>query len=353
MCSNRRRRVPLRATLLVLLSPLGAAEAQDAVSDLPLFTDQTPLEIRITAPIRQLTRDGEDRPEHAAVVEFVDTSGQRVQLDVDIRIRGKSRLVVCDFPPLRIDFPRAAVAGTVFADQNQLKLVTLCSRTATHRDYLAQEYQIYRLFNELTNRSFRVRWAMVEYVDTDARRPESFTEPAFFIEADWELAARNGLQLVELPSLRMASLDPQHTALLALFHYMIGMTDWEAVLGPPGESCCHNGKVIGSESGANYVVPYDFDQAGLINTEYAVPAEQLRIRSVAQRVYRGFCVHSPELEAAIDLLNENHEAMIRVLDDEPAGNRARVKSLAYLEESFELINDSRKREDDIVRRCRD
>lgn len=56
-------------------------------------------------------------------------------------------------------------------------------------------------------------------------------------------------------------------------------------------------------------MPYDFDQAGIINTRYAMPAPQLGIKSVTQRLYRGRCIHNEQLDGVIDLFNERREGL--------------------------------------------
>ncbi len=52
------------------------------------------------------------------------------------------------------------------------------------------------------------------------------------------------------------------------------------------------------------VIPYDFDQSGVINIPYAEPNRALRIGSVRQRLYRGLCAMNDELEWVIQRLNE-------------------------------------------------
>ena len=328
--------------------------AQEGAAAFPLFLDQTPLKLRITGPFRQLERDDPDeRPEHDTVLEIEGADGETTSLDVEIRVRGKSRADLCDFPPLRLDFSRPAVEGTVFAGQNQLKLVTLCKGSNTYRTYLAQEYLIYRFFNVLTDRSFRVRWAEIEYVYTDSRRPQTELAPAFLIEADWEAAERHGLPVVETESISADNLAADHTALLVLFQYMVGNTDFSMLAPAPDEDdCCHNSKVIGREGSDLVILPYDFDQAGLINTEYSIPSEVLRIDRVTQRLYRGFCKHDRELAAAIDRVNSDRPQLEAELDAEFIPDRARDRALRFLERSYEMINDSERFADAVSRDCR-
>ena len=331
------------------LTPEVSADDERAIS---LFADDTPLELTIEGPFRQLSRDGRERPERSSLVRYIDEQGEEVTLDVDVRIRGNSRLEICAFPPLRLDFPRSQLEGTVFAGQNQLKLVTLCRQQDTYRDYLVQEYQIYLAFNALTDRSFRVRRATVQYVETEGRRPRSFTEEAFLIEEDWEVAERHGMEVLEVGSLEPADLNPRHTTLLAVFNFMIGNTDWSAIRAVPGEDCCHNGAVLHDEDEGTFVIPYDFDQAGVINTSYAEPNPVLRINSVLRRLYRGLCSMNGELELVVDRFNEQRAVIEGVFDAERVRERQRNRALDYLRGFYEIINDAEQFNEDIVEACR-
>ena len=285
-------------------------------------------------------------------MRYREAQGQEVVLDVEIRIRGNTRVELCSSPPLRLNFRRSQVSGTVFAGQNHLKLVTQCKKQDSYRDYLAQEYQIYRAFNALTDRSFQVRRVSVEYLDTEARRPTSFTEPAFLIEEDWEVAERNDMQVLEVESLEISDLDPRHTALLAVFQFMIGNTDWSSIRAAEGEDCCHNGKVINRPDMGAIVIPYDFDQSGVINIPYAQPNPDLRIGSVRQRLYRGLCAMNNELEWVIQRLNEQRVEVEGAFDSERVSKRRRDWASDYLRDSYEIINDPEQRNEEIVEACR-
>ncbi len=342
-------RILLTAVAAVTLS----AQAQDEGAARPLFASDTPLVVTIEAPLRQLARSNSQRPARSGTVRYLGSDGKEVALDVDLRVRGNSRLEICDFPPLRLDFKRKQVAGTLFAGQNRLKLVTLCQRRDNFRDYLALEYDVYRLLNALTDVSFRVRWLTVDYVSTDAQRAgERFTEPAFLIEEDEEVAERHGLEVVEVDRIALDAVDAAHTALMSLFEFMIGNTDWAATQGPPGEPCCHNGKLIGGNGRGALFLPYDFDQSGLIDTSYAAPNQALPIRTVRNRLYRGYCVVNSELENARALINERRAAMESVLQDSKASESARMKAQDFLADSFAIINDPRRYERTILDNCR-
>ena len=208
------------------------------------------------------------------------------------------------------------------------------------------------MFNLLTDRSFRVRWANVEYLDTSARKPEPRMAPAFLIEADWEVAERLDLDQIETERVELGTHDPAHTALLTVFQYLIGNTDWSLFDGSPGEDCCHNGKAVGNPEGPVYVIPYDFDNAGLINAEYAVPSEILSIRRVTTRLYRGLCRLNAEVGVALDELGRQQDRLIAIFDSDVIDENARERAVRFIEGSFEVINDPDERQAEIYERCR-
>ena len=347
------RRFALLATLPLALA-VQLSFAQEPTVVRPLFGGDSPLELVIEGPFRQLTRDRHEKPELDGILRYTDAEGEEIVLDVGLSPRGNSRLDICSFPPFWLNLRRGQLPGTVFAGQNRIKLVTLCRESNSYRDYLAQEYQIYRAYNALTEHSFRVRWLTIEYVETEGRRPSSTTAGAFLIEEDWEAGERAGMEAVKVDSLRFAQLDSAGAALLYLFQYMIGSTDWSPIAGPPGENCCHNTKLIGPEDSdaGRIVLPYDFDQVGLINATYARPAASVPIRSVTQRYYRGYCVLNDDLAAAIQLLNERRSDVEAAFASLEVRERSRSRALTYLDDSYERINDPRSFEREILDRCR-
>jgi hypothetical protein len=200
-----------------------------------------------------------------------------------------------------------------------------------------------------------VRWASVEYVVTDSRRAETITEPAFFVEEDWEVAQRHGLEALALEEVPLADLDMRHGALLALFQYMIGNTDWSAITAAPDEDCCHNGKPIGAEGSAIIVLPYDFDHAGLVGADYAQPRSHLPITSVRQRLYRGYCATNSGLGWAVEQFNDKRSAIEAIFDSshELIDERTRRRTSDYLADFYDVINDSEQLQEKIVAQCRD
>lgn len=316
----------------------------------PLFDADEPLEITIEFPLRDLMRQAADRPVVDGLASYTNASGEVSSLAVKISTRGRSRLAVCRFPPLALSVKKKAAEGTIFEGQKSLKIVTHCRSSPVYRGYLVQEYGIYRAFNVLTETSFRVRLLNVTY--RDSANPEfEIAEQAFFIESIGDVASRNGMQRKRVSGTAIAQLDAAYAALSAMFQFMIGNTDWSVRRSPAGSDCCHNGRVLGlaGEDSGWKVIPYDFDQAGLVNAEYAAPAEQLRLRSVRQRLWRGRCSHNAELDAVVALFNDRRAAIESALVAAEA--RQAKAALKYVDGFYNLINDPKKRQKNIDQRC--
>jgi hypothetical protein len=320
--------------------------------ELPLFASDEIIDIVFEAPMDTIVSEAEDRPEVEGIMRYTEADGRIVTLNLKMTTRGKSRLRYCRFPPLKIDLKKSETADTLFTGQNKLKVVTRCRDGDKFERYLLQEFSIYGAFNVLADRSFRVRMLNVTYVDTSGKR-EVETHTSYFIETDQEVAARYGMEQLQVNNIQFSKLDPAHASKLSLFQYLIGNTDWSMVAGPAGAGCCHNNKLIvtpGSDSGW-IMLPYDFDQAGLINTSYSEPSEMLGIRSVRQRVFRGRCSNIDQLDDTIVIFNERRAAIEAALLPDGLVDKPRKTAVKYIDEFYEVINDPKQRQKRIIDKC--
>ena len=107
-------------------------------------------------------------------------------------------------------------ATSPFAGQSKLKLVTHCGSSPGAQQYELLEYAAYRMLNQLTPRSFRVRLANIDYRDGNGR--PMITRYGFFIEDLKDVARRNGTKPSHGPERIPANfLNPTDAARYALF----------------------------------------------------------------------------------------------------------------------------------------
>ena len=336
--------------LIAFLQATSAGCPLDA--DQPLFECDQVLELELELPLRTLKRQAEDRPELDAKVRYADATGQPVEFDAKVTTRGHSRLEMCSFPPLSLLMKKGDVKNTLFAGQKKLKIVMPCQRGGRYLEYLRQEYGIYKAYEVVAEPAFRVR--MLNITFRDSEQDDSEESVAFFIESINEVADRSELERVKLNRVDPARLDAQNSSIYELFQFMIANTDWSKSKGPGEEDCCHNGKVLAPPESENgwFVLPYDFDQSGIINTEYAVPSDNLSLRSVRQRLFRGRCEFIGEMDKTIALFNERRSEIEAALSAGGVTDRTDHSQRKFVDGFYKIVNDEKKRRKQIDDKCR-
>ena len=322
-----------------------AAEAEAA----PLFASHDALAMTLRTDISWIRDERSDSVEVDGTLTYTGRDGVEVTLDVKVRARGDFRRDKrnCNFPPLRLNLAGEQVEGTLFEGQDKLKLVTPCqdSRDA-FQQYILQEYLVYRIYQLLTPVSFRVRLVTITYEDPNGGY-DTRTKTGFLIEADEQLAARNRGLVEEVTQFHPAAMEPEQDALVSMFQYMIGNTDYS---GP----FFHNAILVRGEGGEHLLVAYDFDWSGVVDARYAVPDGRLPIEDVRQRIYRGFCRPSVDTAALVKRFNDQREAVWALYEGMPGLDEGvKKKSLAYYEDFYEILNDPRRYDRDVTRACQE
>jgi hypothetical protein len=352
-----------------LAGVFGLADAQErevptpeeiqAAESAPLFSSHELLELTLEADfhtIRREDRNDEDSEERPAVMRWQGADGTTETQEIQIQTRGNFRLARrnCDFPPLRLNVKKEPTTGTLFEGQDKLKLVVACKLGQDYwEQYVLAEYLVYRMLNLFTPLSFRVRLARVTYIDTSGE-DETFTKYAFLIEDDDVMATRNGSWKIDWETER--SLPPilqerDQAILVDVFQYMIGNTDWSGVR-------MHNMALLQRPPATYITVPFDFDVSGIVNTRYAEPDHTLPIRSVRERLFRGFCPEQvnrqPEdYEAVYEQFREKQEELYDLWRSQEGLEEDRIEdTLEYLEDFFEILADPRRIRTQMLNHCR-
>lgn len=309
-----------------------------------MFTDEEVLQLKLVVDYQKLLKDrGDERTYHMGNLSYTDAKGATVTLPLKVMVRGNRRRDprVCRFPPLMLNFIRKEMPeGTIFAGQNKIKLVTHCIGD----EYVLREYLVYKVYNLLTEQSYRVRLCLVTYADLMGKR-KTEQRYAFMIEDDKDMASRSGAKLLPKERIvRMERADQRVMARLALFQYMMGNTDWSVPFR-------HNIDLIATDSLAPPIpVPFDFDYAGMVAAPYATPPPELGIKSVRQRLYRSYSFPENIHRETINAFN-SHRTPIYALyrQCEPLSKSGRKQSLKYLDGFYKIINNPRKFEREIVK----
>jgi hypothetical protein len=334
-------------TAVRIVTCLAALLALSSLRAAPLFEDTAVIDAVLEGPLGELM-DSPDSREQLPFTLRVDGTEHAVK----VRLRGKSRLRVCDFLPLRLNLKKGDVDGTLFAGQDKLKLVVPCHTSRRGEANLLEEYAVYRIFNLLTPASYQVRLLRMTFRDS-AADGDTGTLHTFLLEPEVQLAERLGGLRSDRAEVALGWLDEQHMALVYVFQYLVGNVDWSLVLPEADDRCCHNGTLI--ETGAELLyVPYDFDLTGFVDAPYAFPPPDLRLKSVTQRRYRGFCTDRDYLRQALRTIVAKRPEIVDVVQSLPVlSGKDKASRIAYLDQFFRAAGDEERLLDRFERRCID
>ena len=304
-------------------------ETSAALARLPgtfdLFGPEEPLELKMYSDFRNLIRR-KYKDEWQPAYLHLTTNGIRIVKKIRIKPRGNSRKDICYLPPIKLDFSKTDIFLESLKDLEKMKLVSYCKKGTSFQDLILKEYLAYRMYNQLTPCSFRVRLIRLTYV-------EGFS---FLIEEIDRLATRNEAVEIETEGLATNSTNTQYADMVAVFNYMICNLDWSI-------PALHNIKLIKSTDPTQprpIAVPYDFDYSGLVNAPYAIPPEQFGFNSIRQRKYWGFCRTAEELAPTVRLFREHEAVFLAMIRDFPyLSKTAKIDAVHFLDEFFRIISD--------------
>lgn len=316
---------------LFITSFLQAAKAQ-VVDSIRFFTDEQIIEMTLNTDIRGLqNQKGNDVFQDGTVtMKFPDSSV--ITENVKVGARGNFRRGYCRIPPMMINF-RSDTGNSRLQKLGKLKLVLGCGVKASDEELLLKEYLVYKIYNLLEDKSFRVRLLKTNYVDTKGRN-KPFTQYAFLIEDDGDMARRNNCKKKDHGQYLTESTDRNMMTMVSIFQYMISNTDWAV----PNN---HNVKLIfdrNNDAAPPFVVPYDFDYCGLVDASYAIPHEIIGTEKVTERVYRGFPRTIEEIQITLDVFRQKKPAIYSLINNFTLlSERTKRTMTDFLDEFFELI----------------
>jgi len=306
--------------------------AQKSPAAKGLFDSDELMEITLKGNLRDVVNDRTDIPKNFSLtLSYYKADSTEMAMPVQVRTRGHFRRMKenCAYPPLLIQFGKdGAQLNSVFREQRKLKLVMPCKGD----EYIIREWLVYKIYNLVTPKSFRARLVKVRLEDARSKKQvNSFY--GILLEEEKQMAKRNHAIAVEL------KLQPNQTQTdafltMTVFEYLIGNTDWSV-------QYLHNIKLLQPDSAAVPItVPYDYDHAGIVNTPYALPAEELQLRSVRERRYRGYCI--PDQKAFEPVIAKYNSLKKEIYDLYTScallDEKYRASTIKYLDEFYVTIN---------------
>jgi hypothetical protein len=260
-------------------------EEKPAGRYLSLFENDEILEVSLRFDLSNFLKKPDKNQSFDGIMTFHFSETDTLDRKVTIQYRGQSRYERCRLPPMRVVFKQPVYEVSDSARIKKMKLVNQCQSGTSFDDYIIKECLVYKLYNVLTDTSFRVRLLKVNYIDTEKKK-KPVVQYGIFIEPEELLAKRTNMLEVKTRSLSQRHMFPAMIDRIAIFNYMISNWDWSV----PGQ---HNVSVFTSSrndlSGLGIPVPFDFDLTGVVNADYAIPPPDMGIATNRERKFTGIC----------------------------------------------------------------
>jgi hypothetical protein len=304
----------------------GAAERT-----IPLFDSDDILNVTLYLDLASFSKKPSktDTYEADMAIHFNETDSLNRKLI--IKYRGISRYDLCNFPPMQLNFKKPVYCDS--AKIRKLKLVTHCRPGTLSDEYVLREYLVYKLYNALTDTSFRVRLLRISYVDTK-RNKKTITKYGFFIEPIELVSKRTNSTVVKVKTVDQRHIIPGLMDRVSIFNYMISNWDWSV----PGQ---HNVAVIkpmNSDSQLGIAIPYDFDLTGIVNADYAIPPPEIGIKNVRERKFSGVCRTREVFTEDLRNFSGSRDNLYSVVNTFPHLNQRSKKDIInFLDEFFDQI----------------
>ena len=160
---------------------------------------------------------------HPILLQYTGKDSNLLSIQLRVKTRGHFRRLKtnCNMPPLLLDFPKKQNEKSLFKDQHKLKLVVPCGDD----DYVIREWLAYKIYNLISEKSFRAKLVQVDFEDSlDKRKPQTYY--CILLEDEKKVAERNGAHVWKPKMLAMQNTNKEEFQKMAVFEYLIGNTDW-------------------------------------------------------------------------------------------------------------------------------
>jgi len=297
---------------------------------LTLFDTDEPLEISLEFDLKHYMEKTAKTEIFDGLLTMLLSEADSMDRKITMKYRGESRYLNCGNPPLEITFKKPVYLDSDSGRVKKIKLVHQCQKGSLYEEYIKREYLVYKLYNVLTDTSFRVRMLKINYIDTKkARKP--FTLYGFFIEPKTILAGRTNTLVLKTKSLTQRDMIPETIDRIAIFNYMIANWDWSV----PGQ---HNVDILKSSkydvSGLGIPVPFDFDLAGVVGADYAIPPPELELENKRERLFAGICRTREVYQKELLMFLSKKEQFYSVINEYPYLSKASKKDITVLLDQF-------------------
>ena len=262
---------------------------------------------------------------------LTDSDGKMYRIEV--KARGKYRRKISEIPPLKIKIKKNLLKDAGLVDTlNELKLVLPTYDNALGDELVIKEYLAYRMFEHLTSASVRARLIRLTIRDMHVEKTRKMY--AILLEDEEETVARLNGVLVEQYGTSPDSLIMNQAALVSVFEYMIGNTDWDIAM-------LRNVRLIKSPAtGKILVVPYDFDFSGMVAAPYSSPSSDSGLKTVRDRFMMANGIPTEHLKRAVRGIRDKKKDILNICRSKYLSIEASEQLVDYLETFFQQIEET-------------
>lgn len=308
-----------------------------------LFSSDETLDIVLKTDLKNLLKNKDDGKYQEGEISLEDKT-----YPIRLKARGNYRRENCSFPPIMLNFSKTEFEDKSYDQLKKLKLVNACKMQVQYEQYILSEYMIYKTFNLMTDKSFKVKLLKIDYVDSKEKM-NTITRYGFVIEDEYMMASRLEGTIIKKKGIREQSTNKEQIVMLSIFQFLMGNTDWQLPI-------LQNLKLLKLNDFTEttpYVIPYDFDYTGMVNASYAIPSPILGIDNIRERLYWGKCYSEEELQKGIDTFLQKKDAIYALYNNFGLFNKANLKqSLNYLDSFYEIIENDKKWKHFFIDNCK-
>ena len=287
--------------------------------------------LAIEANLENLFNDRRHKNYKQAVATFTFKDGYSWTDSLEVKVRGVYRAAKCDNPPLKIKYSKKLLKARGLKKRNEYKIVYPCKNNKTYQNYIYKEYLIYKLYNELTDKSLRVH--LIDFTLQDAtQKTETIQNTGFIIEHREEIIKRLNAVKNDLRCLPVDMLSPNDYTLFQVFQFMIGNVDWLI-------ANCKNAEVVQMQDKTIIPIPYDFDYTGMVNPDYAKPSLKFKQKFVTDRYFIGQKKELEDLLPTLALFKKKKDTFINIINSfEQLPKKERKAMVKYLQSFYKILD---------------
>ncbi len=329
-------KIVLPLLLFISLMSLQLRAGQDEGGPFGLFEGEERLNVSLSFDIAAFMRDKpEDEYLDASIMIFTE-GADTMAADIKVSARGNFRRRNCDFPPLMLNFKDAETGYSDIDALKKVKLVSHCMPDEDYETYVLREYLAYKIYNIVTDYSFRVRLLNISYYDNNHDTLYA-VKTGFLLEPVSMLEDRFGVDEIEDIKISNKAVEENLLLKLSVFQHLIANSDWLVTI-------MHNLKVFGNEESPEdlIAVPYDFDFTGWVDAAYAVAREDLGLEDIRDRAYFGPCHSEEEYRDVLDYYMEKKDVFIDTIKEfEYLEGRNRRDLIRYIRSFYGLYRNDK------------